>query len=174
MTTGLHGTTDVATMTLAFPTQPMTHEGPQTLKTLLAIQQHLINCAQSFAVDGQPFGLLNLAVPVQLYALYTAAPYPQRTPDPGPRPIYAAAGGPVAQRNTENIFAIAYRAHHNEKHMDQALINQMYLCGAQTKPKIFVMPSSPSSTQPSSKPANEPSIFGATPHHHLEMQMWPH
>ena len=128
MTSTLHGTTDVTTMSLAFPSQPMIHEGPQTLKTLLTIQQHLINCAQSFAIDGQPFGLLNLAVPHQLYALYTAAPYPQRTVDPGPRPVYPPAAGNVAQRNTENIFAIAFRAHHNEKHMDQALINRMYIC----------------------------------------------
>ena len=108
MTLSLHGTTDVTTMTLAFPSQPMIHEGPQSLKTLLTVQQHIINCAQSFAVDGRPFGLLNLAVPHQLYALYTAAPYPQRTVDPGARPVYAPNAGAVAQRNTENIFAINY------------------------------------------------------------------
>ena len=77
MTSSLHGTTDVTTMTLAFPSQPMMHEGPQSLKTLLTVQQHIINCAQSFAVDGRPFGLLNLAVPHQLYALYTAAQWIQ-------------------------------------------------------------------------------------------------
>ena len=57
-----------------------------------------------------------------------AAQYPQRTVDPGARPVYAPNAGAVAQRNTENIFAINYRAHHNEKHMDQALIDRMFQC----------------------------------------------
>ena len=81
--TVLHGATELATMKTAFPSMPMTLEGPQTLTTLLAIQQHLINCAQSFRVEGRPLGLLNLAIPAQVYQLYTADPYPARAVNPG-------------------------------------------------------------------------------------------
>ena len=90
---GLHGTTDVATMTLAFPSMPTMHQGPQSLKTLLQLRQHLINCAQTFCVDGRPMGYLNLAVGPQIYALYTDNAYPGRTVHPGPRVIYTPAAG---------------------------------------------------------------------------------
>lgn len=123
----LHGTTDVATILAAFPSMPMIYEGPQSLKTLLAIQEHLISCAQTFRVDGRPLGLLDLAIPPALYALYTALAYPARTADPGATPQYAPNAGAVARLNTENLFALEYRSHHNERNMDQALINRMYL-----------------------------------------------
>ena len=109
----LHGVTNIATMKAAFPSLQMVHDGPQTSKTLLAIQQHLINCAQSFRVDGRPRGLLNLAIPAQVYVLYTADAYPARTADPGVMPQFANNTGPVARLNTKNLFAIKYRRHHN-------------------------------------------------------------
>ena len=123
---GLHGTTDVATMTMAFPSMPTMHQGLQTLKTLLQLQQHLINCAQTFRVDGRPMGYLDIAVGPQIYALYTANPYPVRTANPGPRVIYTAGANAIAQKNQENLFTLNYRNHHNEKHMDWALIDRLY------------------------------------------------
>ena len=122
----LHGVTDIATLKAAFPSRPSIHDGPQTLKMLLGIQQHLINCAQSFRVNGRPLGLLNLAIPAQVYVLYTADAYPARTADPGAMPQVAPNAGAVARLNTENLFAIEYRSHHNEKNMDEALIDRMY------------------------------------------------
>ena len=92
----LHGVTNITTMKAAFPSLPMVHDGPQTLQTLLAIQQHLINCAQSFWVDGRPLGLLNLAIPAQVYVLYTSDAYPVRTADPGVMLQFANNAGPVA------------------------------------------------------------------------------
>ena len=124
--TGLHGTTDVATMTLAFPAMPPYHQGPINLKTLLNLQEHLINCAMTFQVDGRPKGYLDLAVGQQIYALYTAAAYPARTPDPGPRVIYTPNANALAQKNQENVFAINYKNHHNEQNMDRALTNRLY------------------------------------------------
>ena len=126
--TSLHGTTDSATMTLAFPSMPTMHQGPQTLKTLLLLQQHMMNCAETFLVDGRPRGYLSLAVGAALYALFTADPYPARTVDPGPRVIYTVAAGQLAQKNQEANFGIVYRAHHDEKNMDQALIQRFFLC----------------------------------------------
>ena len=126
--TSLHGTTDSATMTLAFPSMPTMHQGPQTLKTLLLLQQHMMNCAETFLVDGRPRGYLSLDVGAALYALCTADPYPARTVDPGPRVIYTVAAGQLAQKNQEANFGIVYRAHHNEKNMDQALIQRFFLC----------------------------------------------
>ena len=125
--TGLHGTTDVATMTLAFPSMPAIHQGLQTLKTLLQLQQHLINCAQTFRVDDRPMGYLDIAVGPQIYALYTAYDYPPRTENPGPRVIYTPNAGTIAQKNQENLFALEYRNHHDEKHMDRALIDRLFL-----------------------------------------------
>ena len=122
---GLHGTTNVATMTLAFSSMQTMHQGPQSLKTLFHLQQHIINCAQTFRVDGRPMDYLNLAVGPQIYALYTANTYPGRTVDPGPRVIYAPAAGAIAQKNQENVFALAYRSHHNENFMDRALIDRL-------------------------------------------------
>ena len=124
---GLHGTTDIATMTLAFPSIPTMHQGPQSLKTLLQLQQHLINCAQTFCVDGRPMGYLDLAVGPHIYALYTANAYPEKTADPGPHVIYTPAAAAIAQKNQENLFAIEYRNHHNENFMDRALIDRLYL-----------------------------------------------
>ena len=124
--TVLHGATDIATMKTAFPSMPMTLEGPQTLKTLLAIQQHLINCAQSFRVEGRPLGLLNLAIPAPVYQLYTADPYPVRAINPGDRPLYAGNVGQVARANIDNIFAVNYRTYHNEQNMDEALIDRLF------------------------------------------------
>ena len=124
--TVLHGATELATMKTAFPSMPMTLEGPQTLTTLLAIQQHLINCAQSFRVEGRPLGLLNLAIPAQVYQLYTADPYPARAVNPGDRPLYAGNVGQVARANIDNIFAVNYRNYHNEQNMDEALIDRLY------------------------------------------------
>ena len=72
-------------------------------------------------------GYFNLAVGPQIYALYTANAYPGRTADPGPRVIYTPAAGALAQKNQENLFALAYRSHHNENFMDQALIDRLYL-----------------------------------------------
>ena len=46
--TGLHSTTNVTTMTQAFPSMRIMFQGPQTLKTLLKMQEHLINCAMTF------------------------------------------------------------------------------------------------------------------------------
>ena len=122
----LHSVTDIATLKAAFPSIPNIHDGPHTLKTLLSIQQHMINCAQSFRVNGRPLGLLNLAIPAQVYVLYTADAYPARTADPGNMPQFANNAGPIARLNTENLFAVQYRSHHNEKNMDEALIDRMY------------------------------------------------
>ena len=124
--TGLHGTTDVATITMAFPSMPPYHQGPITLKTLLKLQEHLINCAVTFRVDGRAMGYLDLAVGQAIYALYTANAYPARTADPGPRVIYTANANALAQKNQENVFAIDYKNHHNEKNMDRALTNRLY------------------------------------------------
>ena len=124
--TGQHGTTDVATMTLAFPAMPPIHQGMITLKTLLEFQEHLINCAMTFQVNGRPKGYLDLAVGQALYALYTAAAYPARTPDPGPRVIYTPHANALSQKNQENIFLINYKNHHNEMNMDRALTNRLY------------------------------------------------
>ena len=71
-------------MTLAFPSMTTMHQGPQTLKTLLLLQQHMMNCEEIFLVDGHPRGYLSLAVGAALYALFMADPYPARTVDPGP------------------------------------------------------------------------------------------
>ena len=74
-------------MTQAFPAMPPYHQGPINLKTLLKLQEHLINCAMTFRVDGRAMGYLDLAVGQQIYALYTANAYPVRTVDPGPRAV---------------------------------------------------------------------------------------
>ena len=124
--TGLHGTTDVATMTLAFPAMPPYHQGPINLKTLLKLQEHLINCAMTFQVDGRPKGYLDLAVGQAIYALYTANAYPARTADPGPRVIYTPNANALQQKNQENVFAINYKNHHNKQNMDRALTNCLY------------------------------------------------
>ena len=145
--TSLHGTTNSATMTLAFPNMPTTHQGPQTLKTLLLLQQHLMNCAETFLVDGRPRGYLSLVVGAALYALFTTNPYPARTVDPGPR-----VAGQLAQKNQEANFRIVHRAHQNEKNMDHRHSYRDCFCAlAQTKRKIQETASLPSSISPSSK-----------------------
>jgi len=75
--TSLRVTTDSATITpLAFPSMPTMYQGLQTLKTLLLLQQHMMNCAETFLVDGWPRGYIRLAVGATLYTLFTADPYP--------------------------------------------------------------------------------------------------
>ena len=123
---GPQNTTDVATMTQAFPAMPPYHQGPINLKTLLKLQEHLINCAMTFRVDGRAMGYLDLAVGQQIYALYTANAYPVRTADPGPRVVYTHNANALAQKNQENIFAVNYKNHHNEQNMDRALTNRLY------------------------------------------------
>ena len=82
----------------------------------------------TFRVEGQAMGYLWLAVVPQIYAIYTADIYPARTANPGERVIYTNGANAVAQKNQENVFAIQYRAHHNENHMDRALIDRFYIC----------------------------------------------
>ena len=107
---------------------PAVLQGPITLKTLLHLQQHFINCAMTFRVEGQAMGYLWLAVVPQIYAIYTAELYPARTANPGERVIYTNGANAVAQKNQENFFAIQYCAHHIKNHMDRALIDQFYIC----------------------------------------------
>ena len=84
--------------------------------------------AQTFCVNEQPVGYLNLVVGPQIYALYTDNAYPARTADrPGQQVIYTPAVGALAQKNQENVFALAYRSHYNGNHMDRALIDHLYL-----------------------------------------------
>ena len=80
----------------------------------------------TFRVDGRAMGHLDLAVGQQIYALYTANAYPARTADPGPRVIYTANANALQQKNQENLFAVSYKGHHNEKNMDRALTNRLY------------------------------------------------
>ena len=68
-------------------------------------------------------GYLDIAVGPQIYAMYTAYAYPPRLANPGPRVIYTPNAGTIAQKKQENLFALEYRNHHDEKHMDWALID---------------------------------------------------
>ena len=122
----INGTTTAATMKESFPSMPPVTDSTPTLKSLLACLQHIINCAQSFRITGQPLGLLNIAIPAPAYVLYTADAYPARTNSPGERPFYAPNAGSIARLNTENLFAIAYRQHHDERTMDSLLIDRLY------------------------------------------------
>ena len=70
-------------------------------------------------------GYLDIVVGPQIYALYTAIPYPVRTANPGTRVIYTAGANVIAQKNRENLLTLNYRNHHNEKHMDRALIDRL-------------------------------------------------
>ena len=124
----LHGVTETATMKAAFPNMPNGTNVTDipSLKSLLSCLQHLVNCAQSFRVDGRPLGLLALAVTAPVYALYTPDAYPARSINPGANPAYHANAGPVPRLNVQNLFGTEYRTYQDENHMDEALIDRLY------------------------------------------------
>ena len=61
-----YGTTDLQSMKAAFPPAPHAIEGRPTLKALLRILKHIMECAKKYRIDGQPLGKLYLAVPANL------------------------------------------------------------------------------------------------------------
>lgn len=119
-------TTSLEAMKAAFPSKPFTVSTTPNLQTLLKCRQHLNHCAKSHPHRNHPLGHLYLALPAELYALETATPYPERTPDPGPTVRYGPNSQDIARRNAENVFNVAYKDHHDENTMDRALIDRFY------------------------------------------------
>ena len=71
-------------------------------------------------------GKLYLELRQQSYALHTANPYPQRTLDSGATAIYQGDENATQQKAIDNAFEVAYKRHHDENTMDQALISRLY------------------------------------------------
>ena len=122
-----HGTTTIAAMMSAFPVKPPTRDGRPDLKYLLfPCLRHICSCAMSHRTPGQPMGKLYLALRQQSYGLHTAQPYPQRTPDPGETAVYQGNETATQRKAIDNTFEVAYKRHHDENTMDQALISRLY------------------------------------------------
>ena len=119
-------TTDLAGMRAAFPSAPMPLRDRPTLKGLVRILSHLVDCAQSHRTPGQPMGKLHLVIPPTLWANYSAARYPRRTGDPGDVPFYGPNATQQQQKTTENNFSVQYKRFHDESTMDDALIERFY------------------------------------------------
>ena len=109
---GLHGATKLSAMKASFPPAPYKIEGKPSLKSLLRILKHMMECAKKHRTDGQPLGKLYLCVPPALYALQTAIAYPTRAADPGDSPFYAAGSTATQRKQCDNQFANLYRKYH--------------------------------------------------------------
>ena len=118
--------TTVEAMQANFPKKgkPAPLEGRPNMKGLISVLSYMRDCSKSHRVPGRDMGLLHLVLPPPLYANYTAAPYPPRTPDPGPLPLFPPNATDAQRRTLELQHALARKLHIDEETMDQCLTEE--------------------------------------------------
>ena len=91
-------------MLAAFPEAAPKINGQPTLRELIRVIQHLIQCSQTHESDISPLKLLFLCIPPELYSNYTAEAYPFIPVNPGPVPIYNPNDTPAQHANTKALW----------------------------------------------------------------------
>ena len=93
-----------------------------TMKKLVRLLCHLIDCSQSVDYEMSPLNFLFICIPEWLYRYYTNEPYIARPGSPGIIPIYNPADSAAQHANTKAQWEINKKMHCDPITMDSALI----------------------------------------------------
>ena len=118
---------DIADMRAAFPAMPMPIRDKVTLKGLVRVLSHIVDCAASHRTPERPIGLIHLAIPNTLWHNYSGGTYPTRAANPGAVPFYGPNANGQRRADVNNAFAVHYKAYHDEQAMDGALSERFEL-----------------------------------------------
>ena len=116
-------------MLKAFPESVPAIVGEPTLKDIIRVLRHLIDCSQSHQVtNNNGLNLLHICLPPALYAFFVTDPanqqYPARAADPGAVPAHNPAGNPMVWSNKKLEWECRKMRKTEEDNMDQALVER--------------------------------------------------
>ena len=101
---GTYAPASKADMLKAFPESVSAIVGEPTLKEIIRVLRHLINCSQLHQVqNNNGLNLLHICLPAALYEFFVTNPanqqYPARAVDPGKVPAHNSAKNPMIWSN---------------------------------------------------------------------------
>ena len=108
-------------MLATFPAPVLEITGEPTLRELIRIIKHLMECSQKVETDISPLNYLFLVLESDLYATHTAEIYPSVPNHPGRTPVYVEPSTAGARANLKQEWEYALMRHNNCLNMNAAL-----------------------------------------------------
>ena len=113
-------------MIAGFPSRIPIIEGPITLKELIRVFQHMIECAQSTVTAYHVLNFTVLVVPRTIWGLYSNEQYPDPPRQPSTNPPYADFGNPIQNQMIKDEWAMHKKYYEEDQNMNMAL-NERFL-----------------------------------------------
>ena len=108
-------------MLASFPAPVQGITGEPSLRELIRLIKHLMECSQKVETDISPLNYLFLVLESELYATHTAEMYPSVPNHPGRTPAYTATSTPGERANVKQEWEYALMRHNNCLNMNAAL-----------------------------------------------------
>ena len=128
MPDNLYAPANQAEMEATFPARTIRVAGEPTLLGLLDIYRHILNCVAAFVSSYHPLNLLYIAVPEDLWSMYSTDPHPNAPANPGEKPVLNANGTTGANAIIRDNWANLRKHYLEYLHMNRALIDRMLSC----------------------------------------------
>ena len=128
MPENLYSPATQAEIELTFPAPNVRVSGEPTLLGLLHNYPYITVCAARFVSNYNPLNLLYIAVPEDLWSMYSTTTYPNAPADPGNNPILNENGTNGANTMIRDTWALLRKHYVEYLHMNRALIDRMISC----------------------------------------------
>ena len=109
---------------IAFPEQISEMVGEPNIREPICALKHMITCAQSHRSESSALNLLYVCLPRNMYATYTATPYPIILQDPGVIPIYGVHDTAGMNANTKVTWEYHKTRYEDVITMNSALVDR--------------------------------------------------